>query len=415
MPSYGRARSILDSSNEVRTEGRVFLSTDHPYAKDKMEIGTSERTRGLNFAESTPRDPVTVDAKFLERSGNQWQEVIRPVECLIDYPEYRKKAALAWEPMIQLLGVGKNFYALPRHLEEADGTLIPLPWPVTKHLRLTSTNMLNYGCILESLKRNYPLLGGEDLEVIGVVLSKGQSLYSSTDHPVVIISRSGIIYVHIRSQPIWTPGYDPEVDEEKLYIVADDLRSFAKEGLVRCDHMYTEEGGAPYAAPEDPKLKELIGIAQCSPYKLMKNLDAIGEQHYFINGCPGMLKDRVFVAPTQVPSYVKRLMADSYGKQFHIIGRVTRSPDDPISDCECFIMIDETGKIYSYTADCSKVRFLAKNLDQFLRMGTRRCYYNFQVFHKERPPVHDEPTFCPPIGCGFFLLSREMITVRRVR
>lgn len=411
MASYGEPRFVVDSCDE---EGCV-ATTDHPYARDNMEVGTSERTRGLNAAPSAPRDPVTVDAKFLERSGNQWQNVIRPVECVMDYQQYRKRAGAAWEPFVQLLGISKNFFALARHLEEVDGTLIPLPWPVTKHLRLTSTNMLNYNGVIESLRKNYPMMGGEDIEVLGVVLSRGESLYSSTTHPVVLISRSGVVYAHIRAQPIWAPDFDPEMDHERLYMIADDLRSFAKEGMVRCDDMYTEDGGAPYSAPEDENLKELIKISRCSPYRFIKNLDAVGEQHYYINGCPGMLKDRVLIAPTEVPSYVKRIIVESYGKSFHILGRVARSPDDPVYDCECFIMIDERGKIYSYIPECSKVRFLARTFDQFLRMGTRRAHYNFQLFHRERPPVYDEPTFRPPIGCGFFLLSREMITVRRVK
>lgn len=407
MASYKEPRFIIDFLDED--------SFDHSYARSDMEVGTSERTRGFNRARSVARNPTTVDARFLERSGNQCQEVIRPVECMIDYEEYRKRAAQAWEPFIQLFGVSKNFFALTRHLEEADGTLLPVSWPVNKHLRLTSTHMLNYGGTLEMLKRNYPSIGGEDLCVLGVVLSKGQSLYSNTDHPVVLMSRGGSVYVHIRSQPIWTPGYDPEMDEERVYLVSDDLVTFAKEGLVRCDDMYTEEGGAPYAAPEDENLKDLVRCSKCSPYKLIKNLDAMGEQQYYINGCPGMLKDRVFIAPTIVPSYVKRMMCETYGKHFYIVGRVTKSPDDPVSDCECFIMVDDRRKVYAFVPEYSKVRYLARDLDQFLRMGTRRMYFNFQLAHKDRPPVHDEPTFRPPIGCGFALLSREMITARRVR
>lgn len=414
MASHGEPRFALDSDERLHGDV-VSAAVEHPYARDKMDSGTSERTRGLANAPSAPRDAATVDVKFLERSGNHWQDVLRPAECVMDYQEYRKRASAAWEPFLQLLGISKNFFAVARHLEEADGTLIPLPWPVSKHLRLTSTSMLNYSGTIESLRKNYPVLGGEELEAVGVVLSRGQSLYSSTNHPVVLLSVSGIVYVHIRAQPVWCPDFDPETDQERLYMVADDLRSFAKEGLVRCDDMYTEEGGVPYCAPEDDDLRELMKIAKCGPYRFLKNLDAMGERHYFINGCPGMLKDRVFVAPTEVPSYVKRMMAESYGKHFHIIGRVTRSSDDPVYDCECYIMIDERSRVHSYVPECGKVRFLAKNLDQFMRIGTRRAYYNFQLAHREMPPVYDEPTFHPPIGCGFFLLSREMITVRRVR
>lgn len=415
MASYGELRSVLDSG-ESELEDCSSSATEHSYFRNAMDTGTSERTRGLPFPTSAERDAATVDAPFMERSGNQWQDVLRPVECMMDYQEYRKRAGAAWEPFVQLLGISKNFYALPRHLEEADGTLISLPWPVTKHLRLTSTSRLDYHGTLERLRRDYPMIGREDLEVLGVVLSKGQSLYSSTNHPVVLISRSGIVYCHIRPEPIWTPGYDPDMNQEKVFVVADDLRVFAKEGLARCDEMYTEEGEAPYAAPEDKHLRELIRISRHGPHRFFRDVTATEEQMFYLNGCPGMLKDRMFVTPTYVPTYVKRLMAETYGGRFHILGRVTRSSEDLPCECECFIMIgSDNSKIYSYVPESSKIRMVAKDFDQFMRMGTRRAYFNFQLFHKDHPPVHDEPTFSPPLGCGFFLLSRELITVRRTK
>lgn len=414
MDAHREPRSVLDSDEE-RPDDRYSPPTEHTYSRDTMDVESSERTRGLNTPVSAERDAATVDAVFLERSGNQWQDVLRPAECLIDHQEYRKKTAAAWEPFIELLGVSKNFFALCRHLNEVDGKLVPLPWPVRKHLRLTSTSTLNYYGTLESLKRNYPMLGGEDLEVLGVALSKGQSLYSSPEHPVVLISRSGVLYCHIRAQPIWTPGYDPDANRERVFMVADDLRTFAKEGLVRCDEIYTEEGEVPYAAPVDKHLKELIRASRYGAYSFHKGLEGRHEHYFYLNGCPGMLKDRVFTIPTYVPLYVKRLLSETYGKQFYVLGRITRSPDDFPCDSECFILLGSNNKIYSYMPESSKLRMIANNFEHFMRIGTRRAYFNFEVYHKDYPPINDEPTFAPPVGCGFSMLSRELLTVKRTR
>lgn len=399
---------------------------DHSYAARKMEVGSSERTRGLGIPLGAERDAETVDLEFLKRAGPQWQDVIRPVQCLIDYQDHRRTAHLSWEPFLEIADAARQFGGFGRYLDSCDGALIKLAWPVDKSLRLTSTEKLGYRDVLEGLRRDYRVLTRERLEVLGVALSPGQSLYSDR-HPVLLLAESGGVYVHVRASPSWTPGFDPERDGERLYVAAPDLRVLAKEGLVRCDDLYTEAGGAPYAMPEDAAVKDLsrvscsglagsCGASSGSPtVRLLRVLETWEGHRWFMNGCPGMMKDRVFVISREVSPYAARLLAENHGPRFRVVGRMCKTPEDPVGDCEFYVLLDADGAVFAYAPETAKIRQLARTFDSFMRVGSRRMHFNFQLVRHDRSSPFDEPTFHPPLGCGFYLLSRELISVRRVR
>lgn len=386
---------------------------DHNYAVEMNEQSSSERTRGLNRKFNEERNPSTIDECFLNRAGNNIQNVLRPVECLIDYQSYRKTLHLAAASANELTRASARFYALPHFLEEYDGTLFPIAWPKNKCLRLTSEKSLGYSSITSDLKREYPLCD-EPLQALGVILSSGQSLYSDI-HPVLIISLKGQLFIHIRGRPVWSSDYDPEVDRDRLYFVAETLQTFAKDGLVRCDAIYTDAGGVPYAMQEDAALKEITSIAPRNAVRLINVLDKWQDHTWFLNGCPGMLKDRMFVISHTMPQYVKQSYKERYGTRFCVIGRVIRSLEDKDTECELYVVIDSSGTIFAYLPDTGIVRRLAQSFDMFLRIGTRSLYFNFEILPYNRRREFEDNTFITQQNSGFFLLSRELLSIRRVR
>nr|WEG68844.1 protein U95 [Mastomys natalensis cytomegalovirus 1]WEG68980.1 protein U95 [Mastomys natalensis cytomegalovirus 1]WEG71208.1 protein U95 [Mastomys natalensis cytomegalovirus 1] len=389
-----------------------LLCGEHSYSMETNDVMSSERTRGLAVCPSDKRNPETVDARFMARAGNM-EEVLRPVECMIGYGAYRRTLHLATESANELIRAAERFYSLPFFLADYDGAHLPIAWPENKVLRLTSTKNLGYEIILANLRREYPLCE-DPLEALGVIITPGQSIFSDM-HPVLLLSLKGHVLVHMRGRPIWSPDYDPETDGEQLYLVADNLKTFGRDGLSRCDAIYTDGGGVPYAMPEDIPLKEVTSVAPRNSLQIMRILDKWQGHIWCMTGCPGMLKDRLFIVSNDAPSYVKESLKEKYGTKFGLIGRIARCKDDHFSDCEVFILMDAGGTVYAYVPDTCKVRKIAQSFDSFCRIGTRRLYFNFQVPSSNTCREFDDPTFYTQPGSGFFLLSRELISVRRVR
>lgn len=391
-----------------------ILATEHTYAMDAASPESSERTRGVSSVLTLERDSEMVDAAFLERAGPCLPDVMRPVECLIGYPEYRKRLHTAMDAVTELESAASHFFQLPRFLEDHDGTILPVSWPPNKYLRLTCAAKLGYREIINALRHEYKVCDSPT-EVLGVILSPGQSIYSDVSHPVLLLTMRGTVLVHIRGRPVWNSDYNPDIDCEQLYVAAESLRIFGRDGLSRCDPFYTESGGAPYAMPEDPVLKHITQSMPTSPIVLIKLLSKWQGHCWSINGCPGMLKDRLFMISFVMPSFVREALSQQFDQRFVVIGRVFKSRDDIEDECEMYILVDCGGMIYGYIPDTGRMRRLAISFDQFLRMGTRRMYFNFQVQGTNTQRNLDDPTFIVHASSGFFLLPRQLLSVKRTR
>ncbi|AWV68217.1 M128 protein [Murid betaherpesvirus 1] len=401
-----RARGAPSSESVANLHG----GGDHSYhcmATSKPEC-TSARTRGgVSILER--RDPASVDDIFMQRVCHDINDVLRPVECLIGFPDYRRILRVAMESATELHGVCALSGQLVKFLEDHDGAMLPLAWPPNRYLRLTSGRKLGYLDEAERLRKDYPVCNGP-LEVLGLILAPGQSLYSDL-HPVLMMSLTGVIFLHVRGRPVWNPDYDPDRDAERVFLVAESLQAFGREGLCRCDNVYTEDGGAPYATPEDPVLKNIVFTPHPGGMALYQQICKIKGHSWYINGCPGMLKDRVFVATPDLPPFVRHVNLERFGNRFLPIGRVTRSPEEP--ECEMFIMVDAGGAIYGHMLDSGKVRKLAQNFDQFMRIGTRRAYFNFEMVRGDSLNTEYEETSFGTKNQGFSLLTRDLVTVRK--
>nr|WEG69807.1 protein U95 [Mastomys natalensis cytomegalovirus 3]WEG69947.1 protein U95 [Mastomys natalensis cytomegalovirus 3]WEG70087.1 protein U95 [Mastomys natalensis cytomegalovirus 3]WEG70227.1 protein U95 [Mastomys natalensis cytomegalovirus 3]WEG70367.1 protein U95 [Mastomys natalensis cytomegalovirus 3] len=385
------------------------LSPDHAYAMECVRSESAARTRGSSVSIVAHRDASNIDEIFLQKAGNI-SDVLRPVECLIDYAKYRRRLRSAMEPTTDLNRVLKaSFSQLRTFIEDHDGTHVPISWPHDTFIRLTSSTKLSYSTILESIQRDYKV-STNPLEVLGVILSKGQSLYSDM-HPVLIISSDGRLFLHYRGRAMWNCDYDQHTDCEQLYYVAESLPVFIKEGLSRCDCMYTESGGAPYAMPEDGPLKYITSTAYQSGMLLMNNLSRIRNHYWYINGCPGMLKDRIFIVSPDVPEFVQQAQIDKFGNRFATIGRVVRCLEESSGDCEMYILTNSSGVIYGYISDSGKLRKIARNFDQFLRMGTRKAYFDFELPLSENTEEFTEQCM---IKGSFFLMSKNLMSIKRI-
>ncbi|AFX83436.1 e128 [Murid betaherpesvirus 8] len=384
------------------------LSLDHTYVME-TDSGSSERTRGIRRNPFTERHAVTVDNVLLQRAGNSVQEAVRPVECLIDYDVYKKTLPMATGAALELMCLTSKFHRLNKVLEEHDGMFLSVAWPPNRKLRLTSTDKIGYRPVIEGLHGEYPL-HEDPMEVLGVIMSYGQSLYSDS-HIVILISVSGRVFAHVRGRPVWSADYDPSTDGEKLYLIADNLQAFGRDGLSKCEEVYTESGGAPYAMDEDDALRDITSVPSKNTLGFLKKLDVWQEHHWFINGCPGMLKDRIFIISSNAPPYVKQAYRQAFGTKYAIIGRVVRSMEDPETDCEIYVMLDQSGAIFAFLPESNRLRRLAKSFDSFLRIGTRRLYLDFEVTRNKTMLV-DAPLFHIRNGSGFLLLCKEFVSLK---
>ncbi|ANC96521.1 U95 protein [macacine betaherpesvirus 9] len=238
-----------------------------------------------------------------------------------------------------------------------------LSWPVKHRIYIMPDVSKNYN--VEFVRSLFPVPDGWII-VLGVVGT--EEPMAKIYNIVVLLCENGWVLVHKN-----------DTEEHKLYLAASNLKEFVEEGLSRCDCIFYEKS-VPYGIVIEGKLKQLMenfdslqNVIKCRKYL-----------HGFMwafNGAPGRLSDRVL--HTCVPGFHNAVPLDTVikfnDKPLYFFGYVTTTKQQSDLDANVLVAVDEDLIIYGYHPMSQKTWFLTKTFFAFLKMGTRKIYYDYEI------------------------------------
>ena len=240
---------------------------------------------------------------------------------------------------------------------------LDLSWPIRHKIYIMPDVSRNYN--IEEVKNLFPVPEGW-MVTLGFV---------GTEEPVTKIYNISVFLC----ENGWVMIHKNDKVEPELYLAASNLNELIEDGLARCDCIY-EKRSVPYGIVMEGKLRQFMdnfGSLQ-SVLAYRKYL------HGFLwafNGTPGRLADRVF--HTCVPGVHNALPLDAVIKHennpLYFIGYVTTFKQQNDFNANVFIAVDGNLSIYGYHLISQKTWFLAKTFSTFLKMGTRKMYYDYEI------------------------------------
>lgn len=359
--------------------------SDHVYARpEATETKTATRERAYVAPIAATRPSRSYP--WMVRRAAQRLEVrgpFRPATFLSYYREYRKRVERSEEELWELKFHCLREEKIKEYTEKNDGRDILLSWPINKKICVMSFQRFNYMSIANQIAMRYSRQIRWAIP-IGVVASTNGTPYSEYDLPVLVVDDKERVFLYVKRMP-WLPSDEPPArktgvpNDVSLYLAARSVTVLITEGLSHCDWCYSEEGGAPYGTTPDAALYALVSAKKSRP-RLVWLKRRYGGHVWNITDMPGADGDRYFHlengdTPPSIAAYLKNV----YGTEFTVLGYVTNWENDEANCSNVFILINDNCEVFTYLRAELSVVWLAKNVDAFFRMGTRRMYYNFEL------------------------------------
>lgn len=313
---------------------------------------------------------------------------VRPCAHYVNYGVYIRRAHAAKAIIDRLIPVSSCPIGLGVYTNVNESLEIPVPWPSNKSICILSQSKFNYDETARRLIKQY-MCGVRWLVPIGVVVTDGYSPYYEHDAPTVLIDDKGRMLLHVHKPPSWVLGAE---GREAVYIICRDIKSFPTEGLSHCDWCYTDTGGAPYGAVHDSALMSL-----CAAKKHLSDLLRVKRKlrghTWLMTSMPGVDRDRLFrMENGDAPERIRRAVASVPGSPFHILGYIADDFQDFVENCDMYILVSNDCKIFVYLDTDSRIYKIAEDVDMFFRIGTRKIYFNSEVYKDAKPGQWDVPT-----------------------
>lgn len=313
---------------------------------------------------------------------------LRPVGYFVDYRDYANRVRRAHRSVQKLAAHTPSAVALQIYTCIHHGQDIIISWPTNKKICVVDYRKMRYDVTARSLLTRYlPEL--EWLVPIGVVVSDGQTPYNGQNNPVVLVDSKGRLLMHVQKPLPWATMQG----QESLYVICDDVSSFATEGLSHCDWCYSDIGGAPYGAVQDSELMTLCGAKNCLS-KLLRVKRKLQGHAWIINGMPGVDKDRIFqIENNDTPQRILQAISSiPDSPPFHVLGYVTDDFRELPQHCDMCVLISTNCEIFMYIDSESRVFRIAKDIDMFFRMGTIKLYFNSELYQIDQADRWNVPT-----------------------